>query len=162
MKIRMKKFSPEDFGDYFLLVSNEKVMEMITGRALTRTESKEKFEALLENNQIHPAFGSFKILDSRTHEFIGFCKITVDSKTAHEAELGYMLLPKFWGKGIAQEVTKRLIAIAGAQTSILSLFAIIDPANGASRKILLKNNFRSQEFKDFDGLPGEVLRLELQ
>ncbi|PJK14863.1 hypothetical protein CO613_04080 [Lysobacteraceae bacterium NML07-0707] len=41
------------------------------------------------------------------------------------------------------------------------LFAIIDPANIASRKILVRHGFVHQAFQDFDGLPGEVLQRAL-
>jgi [ribosomal protein S5]-alanine N-acetyltransferase len=49
------------------------------------------------------------------------------------------------------------VARAERQPTLESLFAIIDPANIPSRKILINNGFVSREFKDFDGLPGEVL-----
>ncbi|MDR3030738.1 MAG: GNAT family N-acetyltransferase [Acinetobacter sp.] len=48
------------------------------------------------------------------------------------------------------------------QSQLKGLIAIIDPVNIPSRKILINNGFHSQEFKDFDGLSGEILNLILQ
>jgi len=58
-----------------------------------------------------------------------------------------------------REKGKQLIEIAGKQKGINGIFAIIDPKNVPSRKILINNGFVSKEFKDFDGLPGEVFEL---
>lgn len=159
--IKLEKFTENDFTHYLKLVNDEKVMQMITERALETEEAKSDFDKLIENNELSENFGSFKILDNETKEFIGLAKLEIKSKGDQEAELGYMILPKLWGKGIASKVGKQLIEIAKSQKEINKLFAIIDPKNLPSRKILINNGFLSKEFKDFDGLPGEILELTL-
>ena len=162
MNIRLEKFLSEDFPNYFLLVNDIKVMEMITERAIELEEAQNDFKKLIDNNQISENFGNFKILDFETDGFIGLAKLEVEDKESEKAELGYMILPKYWGNGIAGKVGKQLIETAKEQNSIKKLFAIIDPKNLASRKTLINNGFISKEFKDFDGLPGEVLELKLK
>lgn len=39
-------------------------------------------------------------------------KLTINSTNCNEAELGYMLIPEYWGKGIAGRVAKELIDFA--------------------------------------------------
>jgi len=159
--IKLEKFTENDFTHYFKLVNDEKVMQMITERALETEEAKSDFDKLIQNNKLSENFGSFKILDNETKEFIGLAKLEIKSKGDQEAELGYMILPKLWGRGIASKVGKQLIEVAKSQKEINKLFAIIDPKNLPSRKILINNGFLSKEFKDFDGLPGEILELTL-
>lgn len=161
INIKLEKFTENDFTHYFKLVNDEKVMEMITERALETDEAKAEFDKQIQNNKLSENFGNFKILDSASKEFIGLAKIEIKAKDDQEAEIGYMILPKFWGKGIGSKVGKQLIEIAKSQEEINRLFAIIDPINLPSRKILINNGFVSKEFKDFDGLPGEVLELTL-
>ncbi|CAM1351165.1 GNAT family N-acetyltransferase [Tenacibaculum ascidiaceicola] len=161
MKIILTKFTESDFTDYFKLVNNEKVMEMITERAIELEEAKKDFEKLIENNRLTPSFGNFKILNEDTNEFLGLAKLKITEANTTKAELGYMLLPKYWGKGIASTVGRRLIEIGKKQNSLKRIFAIIDPKNIPSRKVLTNNGFYSKEFKDFDGLPGEILELNL-
>ncbi|MDO4251035.1 MAG: GNAT family N-acetyltransferase [Moraxella sp.] len=160
MNLKLKKFYETDFADYFRLVSDEQVMAMITERAIPREEAKIDFEKLLKNNVIHPNFGCFKILDEADNTFIGLAKLELASPDSTEAELGYMLLPKYWGKGIAGRVAKQLLDVAQTQPQLTRLFAIIDPKNLPSRKILINNGFSHQEYRDFDGLAGEVLELK--
>ncbi|WP_306568331.1 GNAT family N-acetyltransferase [Flavobacterium lindanitolerans] len=162
LKIKLEKFTENDFSHYFELVNNEKVMEMITERAIEKDEAKTDFDKLIQNNKLNKNFGNFKIIDNKTNEFIGLAKLEIKTEDEKEAELGYMILPKHWGKGIAGKVGKQLIELAREQNEIERIFAIIDPKNIPSRKILMNNGFESKEFKDFDGLPGEILELKLK
>lgn len=160
INFKLEKFSEKDFPAYFELVADSKVMEMITERPLEMQEAKRDFAQILANNKLAEDFGNFKILQQDTDAFIGLAKLEIQQADSTQAELGYMLLPKYWGKGIAGKVSKKLIEIARQHPSIGEVFAIIDPKNLASRKILTNNGFISKEFKDFDGLPGEVLTLK--
>ncbi len=161
MKFKLEKFAKSDFKDYFLLVNNEKVMEMITERAIGLEEAEKDFKKLVENNGLRPNFGNFKILNVENNEFLGLAKLELKESDSDEAELGYMVLPEHWGKGIAGKVGKKLIETGKKQNSLKRIFAITDPKNIPSRKILTNNGFVSKEFKDFDGLPGEILELNL-
>jgi RimJ/RimL family protein N-acetyltransferase len=62
------------------------------------------------------------------------------------------------GLGIASKVATILVEQACRNPEICTLIAIIDPANLASKKILTNKNFITREFRDFDGLPGEILQ----
>lgn len=161
INIKIEKFTAIDFSHYFKLVNDENVMAMITERAIEKPEAEKNFEKIIENNSLDKNFGSFKIIDTETNEFVGLAKLEIKSTIDTEAELGYMILPKYWGRGIAGKVGKLLIESAKEQKNLIKLFAIIDPKNTPSRKILTNNGFISIEFKDFDGLPGEVLELIL-
>lgn len=158
MKFSLTKFEAQDFALYYQLVGDAQVMAMITERALSRSEAENDYAQLLENNTLHTELGQFKIVDAQSNAFIGLAKLALDNDHIDTAELGYMLLPTYWGQGIAGQVTSLLIHKAQQLPELTQLFAIIDPANVASRKILINHLFESKEFKDFDGLPGEVLQ----
>lgn len=161
MNLTVVKLNQNDFSDYYRLVGDEKVMAMITERAIPLQEAQTEFEKKLKKNEIHPDFGIFKILGKENGEFVGLAKLEIQASDSTEAELGYMLLPEYWGKGIAGKIAKELIAFAQQQKQLTRLFAIIDPKNLPSRKILTNNGFVHQEYKDFDGLDGEILALKL-
>jgi ribosomal-protein-alanine N-acetyltransferase len=59
----------------------------------------------------------------------------------HRAELGYMLLPEFHGKGIIAEAIKEVVKYGFEVMKLHSIEAVIDPANLASEKVLQKNGF---------------------
>lgn len=161
-EIKIEKLTVNDFDNYFRLVNDERVMAMITERAISVQEAKEEYKERLASSRIHKDFGSFKIIDGRNNSFIGFAKLELEDIADTKVELGYMILPAYWGQGIASKVSELLIKVAKGKSSINQVYAIIDPANIASRKVLLKNGFKHQAYKDYDGLPGEILELNLK
>ncbi|MCS3607505.1 GNAT family N-acetyltransferase [Erwinia rhapontici] len=158
MDILLEDFTEMCFSDYFRLVSSVEVMAMITERAIPYDEACHDFEKMLNDNARNAELGCFRIVDANKGNFIGLAKLVQISEKPQTAELGYMLLPEFWGRGIASRVTRLLIEKASKNLEISTLIAIIDPANAASRKILTNHDFVSVEFRDFDGLPGEILQ----
>lgn len=160
-KYKLLKFvnTSRDFDYYFQLVNDENVMSMITERAIEFDEARKEFKQLLKNNAISDRFGYYKILDSEKRAFIGLAKLEITRPQADIAELGYIILPEFWGNGIASQIASHLVQYGRSMNRLKGLTAIIDPLNLPSRKILIKNGFQSRGFKDFDGLPGEILEL---
>ncbi|MGH0597532.1 GNAT family N-acetyltransferase [Bacillus mycoides] len=157
-KLHFKKFEATDFSPYFQLVSNERVMAQITERAIPLEEAQNDYEKLLRRNEKHKLFGSYKIYDSATNEFIGLGHVTVNEDNIKEAEIGYMILPEHWGKRYGSYIARELIEIA-KQTDVNVLKAIIDPNNIPSRKILINVGFTSDVVCEIDGLPGEILSI---
>ena len=155
-RIYMEKLMQQYFKSFYALTGNEEVMAMITERALTKEEALKKFNYFLQNNELHRSFGSFKVFDSASSKLLGFAKLEITKEKPEEAELGYMLLPEFWGRGLGDEIAKLLLEVAKSDPNLKRVYAITDPDNIASRKILLKNGFVSEEVGEIDGLPSEV------
>ncbi|MGH1285945.1 GNAT family N-acetyltransferase [Bacillus toyonensis] len=157
-KLYCTKYGATDFNQYFQLVSNEEVMAQITERAIPLDEAQNDFEKLLKRNEKHQLFGSYKVYDSITNEYIGLGHITLSEENEKEAEIGYMILPGYWGKRYGSAIAKELMHIA-KQTEVNVLKAIIDPNNIPSHKILLNVGFTSEKVCEIDGLPGEILSI---
>ncbi|KMP29558.1 Protein N-acetyltransferase, RimJ/RimL family [Bacillus wiedmannii] len=155
-KLYFNKFEPTDFNLYFQLVSNEEVMVQITERAIPLGEARNDFTRLLKRNEKHQLFGSYKVYDSISNEYVGLGHVTVNEDNIKEAEIGYMILPEHWGKRYGSRIANELMNIA-KQTDVNVLKAIIDPNNIPSRKILTNIGFTSEKVCEIDGLPGEIL-----
>jgi ribosomal-protein-alanine N-acetyltransferase len=156
----LSKLNFFDFENYFSLVKDERVMAMITESGLSRNEAKLKFDQIVNDNEFHPDYGYYKITDLKD-TFIGVIKLEINGPHSTEAELGYILKPEYWNQGIGSETANFLITKAKKLGYLNRISAIIDPDNIASRKILVKNNFISKEYKDMDELPGEIFELLL-
>ncbi|SUJ11969.1 Uncharacterised protein [Sphingobacterium spiritivorum] len=154
-----EKFDQDDFELYYSLVRDEKVMAMITERAIPLSEAKADYEKILGINGLHSSFGYFKVKTAKTREFVGLAKLEVIAGDSTEAELGYILLPSHWGKGFGNQMASEMLMIARKEPQINKVTAIIDPQNIPSIKILVNNGFVSEGLRDFDGLPGEILSL---
>ncbi|WP_039042321.1 GNAT family N-acetyltransferase [Sporosarcina sp. ZBG7A] len=156
MELKLSKFQETDFDLYNSLVSNDDVMAQITERAFLYDEAKISFQKLINRNEKHDGFGSYKIYDYLEEAFVGLGHLTLNENKMGEAEIGYMMFPEYWGKGYGTKTAKKLVEIAN-RLDLKLITAIIDPENTPSRKILTNLGFISQEFCEIDGLPGEIL-----
>lgn len=160
MKLNLLKFKEDDFDYYYKLVSNNRVMSQITERAIPYEEAKINFQKLVTYNKNNNDYGSYKISIDLDQEFIGLAHLTSNEQQTNEAEIGYMILPKYWGRGFGTDVVNQLIEIA-SQLGLEKIQAIIDPENIASRKILSNQGFIFEVICEIDGLPGEILSKNL-
>lgn len=153
------KYTEPDFEHYYALVSNEDVMKQITERAIPEAEARTQFDSMLDYN-LRSICGHY-LVTMQDDAGVAYAKLILDEDNPSRAEMGYMILPEHWGKGQGTAIASRLIIQAQA-AGIEVLYAVIDPSNAASRQILLRQNFESTWVGDYDGLPGEILELNLR
>lgn len=58
-----------------------------------------------------------------------------------EIELGYLLAPEFWGRGLATEATAAVVDAVFSLTPVSAIVASTRVVNGASRRVLEKSGF---------------------
>lgn len=111
---------------------------------------KEAALKLLEENltmyDVDLPCGRYAVVEKETGRFVGGTGVLrLDKDRVH---LGYALLPEFWGKGYATE-----LVLAGRDyfigTNLIGgrVFALTNPANAASERVLKKTGFAVVEDK---------------
>lgn len=58
------------------------------------------------------------------------------------AEIGYMLLPPFWGKGYATQIARKLLTVGFTDMRLLRMFARCNANNAASERVMKKCGMR--------------------
>jgi ribosomal-protein-alanine N-acetyltransferase len=102
----------------------------------------------------HNGTGYYWAVTNTTGDFMGVFSIYFINQTHHKAEIGYWLLPEFWGKGFASEALKTILHFAQHHLSLHRISAEIEPENTDSWKLLqklgfeLEGTFRDYEFKN--------------
>jgi ribosomal-protein-alanine N-acetyltransferase len=84
---------------------------------------------------------NWKIEDKNTCESIGVISVYNYKPEHRKAELGYWLLPRFWGKGIASEVIKPVIHYWKTEKKLHRFEAFIETENIASIRLIEKAGF---------------------
>lgn len=80
----------------------------------------------------------------------------------HRAEIGYMLHPAYWRKGLVSEALNQIITFGFNEMQLHSISANINPNNDASRQILLKHGFEKEAyFKEDYYFQGKFLDSEI-
>lgn len=155
-------FSPYQKGEdtlYLELVTDLNVMKYITEQALSQVEGTAEFAEILAYNQVHQdGSGYFKV--SKDDCYLGFAKVSWAKN--NELEVGYMLLPEFWGRGYGKAILKQLLTLVASHPDLAmaKVFAVIDPNNVASKQLLTTHNFVSTWVGVEEGLPTEYLSLK--
>lgn len=95
-----------------------------------------------------------------TGEYVGLCGLLeqkVDEKI--ELEIGYHLLPKFRGLGLASEAARLFRDYAFAELKPLSLISIIHVDNELSKRVARANGMKPDFQTIWRDLPVEIFRL---
>lgn len=128
-----------DFDNLYYLQSNSEVMSFIGSGIRDKNEVKLGLEKAIHHFQKHQfSLGSVYITD--THEFIGragLIHFNYDDNQS-EVEVAYALLPQYWGKGYATEITTSLIGFAFRKLNLQKLIAVVHPENASSQNVLIK------------------------
>jgi RimJ/RimL family protein N-acetyltransferase len=139
-RLIVRQFTPDDADDFFLFNSSAQVMQYIRP-----VKNREESDAFLEENfnlylEGFP-YGRMFVAEKSTGNFVGtFSILYLDGDADYH--IGYALMPNYWGKGYASELVKFGSAIFFERTNHTCLFAITQPENNASEKVLLKNLFK--------------------
>lgn len=89
-------------------------------------------------------FGMYLLESKPDAEPIGLCGL-VKRDSLPDADLGFALLPEFWGQGYAFEASAAVMAHARTAFGLSRLLAIVTPTNQPSIKLLEKLGFRFQQ-----------------
>ncbi len=153
------KFIESDYQYYHQLSSDEQVMHYITGRALSMDESKERFQKILDLNKNYDLPGVFIVRDKVNKEFLGLAKATEFNQG--QIEIGYALMPAFWGQGLGSEISIRMVDYSRKIENVTSIIGIINPTNKASKHILEKSGLSFFEERLINKLPGAIYKMNL-
>jgi RimJ/RimL family protein N-acetyltransferase len=74
----------------------------------------------------------------------GSCRLQVTEPEHRGATIGYALGQRHWGKGYASEAVDGLLAFGFEQLGLHRIWAVCDPANTASARVLEKAGLRRE------------------
>jgi [ribosomal protein S5]-alanine N-acetyltransferase len=105
--------------------------------------------------------GQWIFFDKSTKEFVGrggIRKVTVNKN--QEVELGYALMPKFWGKGLAVEIGKKTLTIAFNCFNYKNVVCYTLVDNQKSQRVMQKIGFTFEENIFHANLPHVLYRYQ--
>lgn len=157
-RLILRRVLPSDVKEMFELRSNPETMKYIPRPLLTNHEEAlahiQMMEDKIETNEgINWAItlkGDDKMLG-----VIGHYRIKPEH---YRAEVGYMILPEYHGKGITTEAVQCVVDYGFNTMQLHSIEGVIDPVNGASEKVLQKCGFvKEAHFKENEYFDGKFI-----
>jgi ribosomal-protein-alanine N-acetyltransferase len=128
-----------DAENFFFLNGNERVMRYIRP-VKTREECNVFLKEIIAYAEENPGKGRWAAIEKKSGAFVGsFAIIPIEG--TNDIQLGYVLLPAYWAKGFASELTRGGLNYYFSTTAADHIYAITEEPNIASQKVLLKNGF---------------------
>lgn len=162
-RLILRSYVPSDAPALFAMRTNEEVM-----RYIDRERPKDIDAIELMITQMIAAYQQQKslvwaiALKENPALMIGSIGYYRTDFGNYRAEIGYMLMPDFWRKGIIAECLQKTITFGFEEMGLHSISANINPDNEASRQILLKHGFvKEAYFKENYFFNGQFLDTEI-
>lgn len=147
-RLILRKLTPEDLDDMFLLDSNPDVVKYVGIKPLTKKEESLKMIENLINQYKKNGTARLAVIEKESNRFIGWSgiKLLTDEINGFKNvyELGYRFLPEFWGKGYATESALASLDLGFNQLNADKIYAYADIENENSHKILTKLGFENK------------------
>ena len=98
------------------------------------------------------------LVERETGDLVGAVALTIDSRRHRRAELGYLVRRDRWGQGYATEAAALMVGFGFADLGLHRLWAVCDPANHQSVRVLVKLGMHREGLMRHDLLVGDEWR----
>lgn len=157
-RLVLRRIINDDVNEVFELRSNAETMKYIPRPLVKNNEDALAHIAMIEEKietNVGINWGITLRDNPKLLGIIGYYRMQPEN---YRAEIGYMLLPEFHGKGIIPEAVNVLIKYGFENLKLHSIEAVIDPENYASEKVLQKCGFvKEAHFKESEFYEGRFL-----
>lgn len=140
-RLLLKDYTIEDLEGLHQLKSDPLVWKYSTQTVINDIEeSKTCLESIIKKyGENKPNFQGLFRKDSL--EYIGEAGVISFNQRNNKAVVGYNLLPAYWRRGYATEITQALIRYLFEEEKVERVEALVVEGNEASRKVLEKSGF---------------------
>jgi RimJ/RimL family protein N-acetyltransferase len=142
-RLALRRLVPTDVDDLTGLDGDPEVMRLLTnGKPTPRHVIADRvLPAQLRVYERFPGLGRWIAADRATGEFLGWFALDPD-EDGRGAELGYRLRRAVWGRGLATEGSRALVAYALDEVGLDRVWAQTMAVNAASRRVMEKAGLR--------------------
>ena len=154
-RLLLRIFQPHDVGALATLYSDHEVMRF-TGGVRTANETWESLQRMIRHFGEN-RFGLYATVLKVSGRLIGRCGFIVwpvDGR--REIEVAYLLTRDQWGKGLATEAARALVAYGFKQLSRPRLISLIRPDNARSIRVAEKIGMKFERDVDVKGAEARL------
>jgi ribosomal-protein-alanine N-acetyltransferase len=162
-RLILREHAMADAPTLFNLRTNQEVMHFIHRERPKTIQDIEAFITSFNDGYKNGQHIAWVIaLKENSDQMIGSIGYWRTDFANHRAEIGYMLHPDYWRRGIVSEALKATIDFGFEEIKLHSIQANVAPANNASQQILLKHGFvKEAYFKEDHYFNGKFLDSEV-
>ena len=150
-RLMLRQWQEEDLEPLARLNTDPRVMEFLLA-PLTREESAARLEAYRKHIREH-GWGLWAVSVPGVSDFIGWIGLWPIGFEAHftpAIEVGWRLLPEFWGYGYATEGARASLRYGFEVLKLGEIVSITVPANVRSRRVMERLGMHRDPKDDFE------------
>lgn len=163
-RLILREIAFHDQDDLFEMDADPEVHLYIENNPVKSIDEITKVIKMLKEQYKAYGIARWAVVDKQTNECIGWSGLKYFTHTlnnhSHFYELGYRFKKKHWGKGFATESSTAILDYGFKTLNIESIFAITDPNNVNSKKVLAKLGFQFKETFDYEAAPNDWFELK--
>lgn len=164
-RLLLRQATAGDLADWAdRIFADPDVIRYLPRRELTpRARAERALGIYIQTWAAHP-YGGWLISNRVDGELVGHCGFEYLQDT-HEAELGYALARRFWGKGLAKEAARAATRFGFEVAGLERIIAVVAPANEASWRVLGDIGFmceRTTRYHDLEVLYYSITRAQFK
>jgi len=163
-RLILREILPTDIDGLFILDSDPEVHRYLGNKPVTTKDQIVGVINFIRQQYIDNGIGRWAIIDKKTNGFIGWTglKFVTDLTNNHKNyyDLGYRLIKKYWGQGIATETALASLEYAFDKLNADEVYAMADCENEGSNKILKKVGLIFIEKFDLDGIKHNWYKID--
>jgi ribosomal-protein-alanine N-acetyltransferase len=147
-RLLVRKWVPDDWKRFRALFTDPRVMQYIgDGQPWSDSRIRHWVEESIEAEKTR-GWVLWPLVHLEDSEVIGFCGFWTGFPP--DVEMGWRLLPEYWGQGLMTEVAKALMDFGFASYHFDRLIAVAQPENRASIRVMEKIGMAfERRFKHF-------------
>ncbi len=144
-RLLLRNITTDDVRAMYDMRSNEAVRKFLDQPKKTFEETEKLVAEIISG--IEKNENILWVLSPKgTNEFIGSIGFWRMQPEHHRAEIGYGMVPKYWGSGLMTEAAKAVFKYGFEEMKLHSVEANVNPKNLPSRKLLEKCGFVQEAY----------------
>ena len=151
----LRRIEDSDVEGIFELDSNPLVHKYLGEKPITTKNQAEKIVQFIQKQYKELGVGRFVAIEKSSGNFIGWSGLKLNTGIREELngkqnfyDIGYRLIPKFWGKGYATESSIEMLKYGFDKLNIDTIVGAAEVENIASNSVLKKIGLKFiNEFK---------------
>jgi [ribosomal protein S5]-alanine N-acetyltransferase len=147
-RLLLREFVMDDVDDFFRMVSDPDMTRFTGDGCQTLEEARKRLEEGPFQDYRKYGYGRWAAVYKPTGKVIGFAGLK-HLDDVGEVDLGFRFFKDYWGKGLATEASRVILAYSFDTLQLKRIIGIADMDNKASVRVLEKVGFSFEKFTTF-------------
>lgn len=154
-RLILRAIEASDADGLFELDSNPRVHQFLGNRPIKRKDEVYAIIDYIHKQYSDNGIGRWAMIEKASGEFMGWTGIKIESKETNGytdyCDLGYRMIPRFWGKGYATESSLVAVDYGFKVLDISTIYGAAHIDNIASNKVLQKAGLEFVNCFEYEG-----------